>query len=116
MTVVLDPDSPEPPYEQVRRQIASGAADGTLAPGHRLPTVRGLADDLGLAANTVAKAYRALEADGIVETHGRRGTMIATRRGDDLETREAAAAFAALARRQGLSKDEALALVDQHWT
>ena len=59
--VTVDTAGTEPPYEQVRRQIAEGAATGALAAGHKLPTVRQLATDLGLAANTVAKAYRALE-------------------------------------------------------
>ena len=52
----------------MREQIADQARSGALPVGYRLPTVRGLADDLGLAANTVAKAYRALEADGVIET------------------------------------------------
>nr|BBJ54824.1 hypothetical protein SAVMC3_74530 [Streptomyces avermitilis] len=58
------------PYEQVRAQIAEQARSGELPVGYRLPTVRGLAESLGLAANTVAKAYRALESDGVIETRG----------------------------------------------
>lgn len=115
-TIVIDHDSAEAPFEQVRRQIADGAATGSLPAGHQLPTVRALATELGLAANTVAKAYRALEADGIVQTRGRAGTSIATRRAHDAAADEAARAYALLARRQGLSKDEALRLVTQHWT
>ncbi|MEV7397342.1 GntR family transcriptional regulator [Aeromicrobium sp. NPDC092404] len=114
--VTVDPAGHEPPYEQVRRQIAEGAAAGTLAPGHRLPTVRQLATDLGLAANTVAKAYRALEADGVIETHGRRGTLVAARRLGDAEAAAAARTYARLARTQGLSLDEATRLLEQGWT
>ena len=51
-------------------------AQGDLAPGTRLPTVRQLAADLGLAANTVARAYRELEADGVIATYGRKGTFV----------------------------------------
>jgi DNA-binding transcriptional regulator YhcF (GntR family) len=114
--VTVDPTSAEPPYEQVRRQVAEGAADGTLAAGHRLPTVRQLATDLGIAANTVAKAYRALETDGVVETQGRRGTFVAARRLDDAEAADAAQAYVRAARRRGLSVDEAVRLVHQHWS
>jgi DNA-binding transcriptional regulator YhcF (GntR family) len=111
----VDAASPEPPFEQLRRQVAAAAADGTLAPGHRLPTVRALADELGLAANTVAKAYRALEADGVVETHGRRGTLVAAPRLDDADAVAAARAYAAGQRRRGLSREEALRLVEREW-
>ncbi|GAA3526717.1 GntR family transcriptional regulator [Aeromicrobium panaciterrae] len=113
--VTIDADAAEPPYEQVRRQIAEGAATGTLSPGHKLPPVRRLATDLGLAVNTVAKAYRALEADGIIETHGRGGTLIATRRIGDAEADAAAETYVRIARRQGLSVDEAIRLVEKNW-
>ena len=72
----LDPSSSEPPFEQLRRQVATRAASGDLAPGTRLPTVRGLAAELGLSAGTVARAYKELEADGVVVTEGRRGTFV----------------------------------------
>ena len=114
--VTVDSESAEPPYEQVRRQIAASAANGVLGAGRRLPTVRQLATDLGLAANTVAKAYRALEADGVIETHGRRGTFIATRKLNDPVAESAAHTYARLARAQGLSLDEAIRLVETNWT
>jgi len=114
-TITVDAASPESPYEQVRRQIAAQAAVGTLPPGHRLPTVRQLAADLGLAANTVARAYRELEADGVVETHGRHGTLVAASQEADASTDATATAFVAAARRQGLSRDEAIRLVERHW-
>jgi DNA-binding transcriptional regulator YhcF (GntR family) len=114
--VTVDTAGTEPPYEQVRRQIAEGAAAGTLPAGRKLPTVRQLATDLGLAANTVAKAYRALEVDGVIETHGRRGTFIASRKLTDAEAESGAQAYARLARTQGLSLDEAIRLVEKSWT
>ena len=116
MRLQVDATADEAPFEQVRRQIAHGAADGSFPAGHKLPTVRALATELALAANTVAKAYRALEADGVVETRGRHGTFVASRRAPDEATDEAARSFALLARRQGLSRDEAVRLVEQHWT
>lgn len=93
MTIVVDPASPTPPYEQVRLQIVTLVSAGELPPGTRLPTVRRLAGDLGLAPNTVARAYRELERAGVVETRGRHGTFVAM--GADA-TANAAAAEAAL--------------------
>lgn len=69
--------SATPPYEQIRAQVSSLIALGTLAPGTRLPTVRSLAADLGIAAGTVARAYRELEQSGLVETRRRNGTVVA---------------------------------------
>lgn len=114
--IEVDETSGEAPFEQVRRQVAAQAADGTLAPGHRLPTVRALAEQLGLAANTVAKAYRALEADGVVETHGRRGTFVRAPHLDDADATAAARDYARAQRRRGLSREEALRLVEQEWS
>jgi DNA-binding transcriptional regulator YhcF (GntR family) len=75
--LTLDPDSPVPPFEQVRGQLAAGINSGSLEQSLRLPTVRELAADLGLAVNTVAKAYRQLELAGLIETRGRHGTFVA---------------------------------------
>ncbi|MYT26554.1 GntR family transcriptional regulator, partial [Streptomyces sp. SID7760] len=85
------------PYEQLRAQIARAARSGELPAGYKLPTVRGLAEELGLAANTVAKAYRALEGDGVIETRGRNGTFVAA--AGDGAAREAASAAQAYAER-----------------
>jgi DNA-binding transcriptional regulator YhcF (GntR family) len=115
MTIEIDALSDEPPFEQVRRQVAEGVAAGTFPAGHKLPTVRALAAALGLAANTVAKAYRALEVDGVIETRGRAGTFVAHRTTPDGATEAAARAFVLEARRQGLSKDEAGGLFDALW-
>lgn len=112
ITVVAD--AAAAPFEQVREQIADQARTGRLPVGHKLPTVRGLAEELGLAANTVAKAYRALEADGVVETRGRHGTFVAAA-GDAAERQAAAAAadFAQRAHRLGLDRAAALAAVQE---
>jgi DNA-binding transcriptional regulator YhcF (GntR family) len=110
----LDAMSDVPPYEQLRVQVASRAASGELPAGTRLPTVRALAAELHLAVNTVAKAYRALETDGVIATEGRRGTFVATTT-DTTGASDAAASYAALARRQGLTREEALNLVERSW-
>ncbi|NRQ49805.1 GntR family transcriptional regulator [Aeromicrobium stalagmiti] len=111
MAFTIDSGSSEPPFEQLRRQVTEQATDGRLPAGHHLPTVRALADTLGLAPNTVAKAYRALETSGVVETHGRRGTFVAS-----IEPGDAAAAtYVRAARDQGLDLDRALRMIERHW-
>jgi DNA-binding transcriptional regulator YhcF (GntR family) len=110
--VVVDQDSPVPPYEQVRGQIAALIGDDRLPVGTRLPTVRQLAVDLGLAANTVARAYRELESAGLIETRGRHGTFVAPGRNDALDRlQRAAEGYAAEAVRLGVEPRSALALV-----
>ncbi|MEU6487317.1 GntR family transcriptional regulator [Streptomyces sp. NPDC046887] len=108
----VDPASATAPYEQLRAQISDQARSGRLPVGYKLPTVRGLAEELGLAAGTVAKAYRALEADGVVETRGRGGTVVAA--AGDAAARQAATAaagYAAEVHRLGLSHADAQAAV-----
>lgn len=75
--ITVDLGSATPPYEQIRAQISSLIALGTLAAGTRLPTVRSLAADLGIAAGTVARAYKELEQSGLIETRRRNGTVVA---------------------------------------
>ncbi|MEV7646480.1 GntR family transcriptional regulator [Arthrobacter sp. NPDC089319] len=73
----VDLAAPTPPYEQIRSQVASLIAVGTLAAGQRLPPVRSLAADLGVAAGTVARAYKELEAAGLLVSRRRHGTTVA---------------------------------------
>ena len=62
----VDAAAGSPPYEQLRAHVLELATSGELPAGYRLPPVRALAERLGLAANTVARAYKELEGDGIV--------------------------------------------------
>lgn len=113
----VDPGNPVPPYEQLRTQIAGRIASGELEPGARLPTVRGLATELGLAATTVARVYRELESDGVVVTEGRRGTFVtASAVASSQAARDAAAAYARTARQTGLTLPEATRLLEDAWT
>lgn len=75
--VEIDLRSPVPPFEQIRARIADLVAAGELPAGTRLPSVRALAGDLGIAPNTVVRAYRELEAAGVVRTARGKGTVVA---------------------------------------
>ncbi|MHA7238827.1 GntR family transcriptional regulator [Arthrobacter sp. TMS1-12-1] len=108
----LDGSSAVPPFEQIKQAVTGAANAGRAPVGTRLPPVRALATHLGIAANTVARAYRELEQAGVVETRGRAGTVIAAG-GDAARERVAVAAdgFAAVVHSAGVSEAEAVAMV-----
>jgi DNA-binding transcriptional regulator YhcF (GntR family) len=110
----VDPGSAVPPYEQLRQGVAALVLAGALPPDTRLPSIRQLASDLGLAGGTVARAYRELEADGIVTTRGRHGTVVAgapNHAAPPAELLSAARRYADQAANAGASLDDALAAV-----
>lgn len=114
MILEVDPRSAVPPYEQLRQQVTALVVGGGLAPGARLPAIRQLANDLGLAGGTVARAYRELEADGVVTTHGRHGTLVSgppRRPSPSAELLAAARHYAAQAAHTGATLDDALIAV-----
>jgi GntR family transcriptional regulator len=109
--ITLDQSSPEPLSEQLSTAIAERIRRGSLAPGTRLPTVRALAGDLELAPNTVAKAYRVLEDQGLIVGRGRRGTFVTDRlpkrlTGRELRLGEAADAFVCRGKQLGFGDDD----------
>ncbi len=107
MRITVDPSSDVPPFAQVREAIRGQVDAGELAPGHRLPPVRSLATELDLAANTVARAYKELEALGVVETRGRAGTFISGS-GVERSLREAAATYVESVRALGVTDAAAI--------
>lgn len=107
-----DPQASRPLFDQLRSQIIDGIRGGRLSPGTRLPTVRELAAELGMAVNTVARAYRELESAGILETRGRFGTFVARTDPADAAMATAAHAYATAAKSLGIQKDEALRYVE----
>lgn len=113
MIIAVDVSSKLPPYAQIKQAVLAGVADGTLAAGDRLPPIRQLAGDLGLAPNTVARAYRELEADGVVASSGRRGTTVLAPARIDGESRASAAIEDTIrsARREGLDAASILDVV-----
>lgn len=74
--VSVDADSPVPPFEQVRAQFADHITAGRIPPGTRLAPIRQLAGDLGIAPGTVARAYKELEAVGLVVSRRGGGTRV----------------------------------------
>ena len=116
MIVEVDTTSPTPPYEQIRAQLARMIGAGVLPAGTRLPSIRQLAADLGLAANTVARAYRELELEGLVASRVRHGTVVhpqqtLSRAEIGRTLTEAARAYAAVAHQLGIDEETAEAAV-----
>ena len=112
LNLQIDAESTTAPYEQIRMQVIEAVRSGRLVAGDKLPTVRRLADDLDLAPNTVARSYRALEQDEVIETRGRLGSFVAAT--GDVTHRQvqlAAVSYAERAKSLGVDADEALAIV-----
>jgi GntR family transcriptional regulator len=76
VSIAIDTSSPVPVFMQVILRIREAVLEGKVEPGAPLPPIRQLAEDLGLNPNTVAKAYRLLERDSVIETRGRRGSFV----------------------------------------
>lgn len=110
--IQIDSSAAKPLFDQLRTQIIDGIREGALEPGSRLPTVRELAGQLGLAVNTTARAYRELEVAGILETRGRFGTFVARADPADAAMAAAANAYVDAARTLGLGKAAALRYVE----
>lgn len=113
LDIVIDSDSSVPPFEQLRRRIVELVRDGELIAGTKLPTVRAMAETLGIAPNTVAKTYRELEQLGVLETRGRAGTYIADS-GDPTRSlaQQATTEFVAAVRVLGMSDEEIVDFVE----
>ena len=82
MQISIDPKSGVPFYRQIIEQVKFGIARGDLGPGDRLPTVRQLAVDLSINPNTVIRAYRELEIEGMLDTQQGSGTFVSDHQPD----------------------------------
>ena len=113
LDITVDVKSPTPPYDQIRSQIAAYVQGGVLAAGARLPTMRALAADLGVATGTVARAYGELEAQGLIASRRRTGTVVTGPETVPAQdgVRTAAAQLVAQARAAGVDGDAVLAIV-----
>jgi DNA-binding transcriptional regulator YhcF (GntR family) len=114
--ITVDPDSGIAPWRQVRDQLLHLVRAGVLPVGARLPAIRQLAGDLGLAAGTVARVYRELETVGVLATARRQGTVVAGLPDvPEGELARAAAAYVAVAVALGAGPDTAAAAVLAAW-
>ena len=109
-----------PIYLQIVRYVERGVAAGTIADGEELPSRRVLSAQLGVNPNTVQKAYRLLEEEGLIQSHPGAKSCVAADEAAQARVRaellqeQAQQAVAAL-KRMGLSKEAALELIAQHW-
>lgn len=113
--ISVDAASSVPPHEQVRQQLAGLIRSGELAAGVRLPPVRQLAGDLGLANGTVARAYKELEAAQLVSTARAAGTRVREGCAGGRELSHAARELVGLARAQGWSAEDLAGLIAAQW-
>ena len=110
----LDSDSARPVFAQICAAIREDVTSGRLAAGARLPTTRALAADLDVAVNTVAKAYRELELEGVLEGRGRHGTYVMDL--PYIAAKRETVRFVATMRNLGMTRGETLALVRRAWS
>lgn len=112
--IAVDAGSAAPPWRQVRDQILELVEAGQLPVGARLPAIRQLATDLRIAPGTVARAYKELEAEGILATARRHGTVVAATPGRQADPlRDAARVYVERARALGVDARAALTMVQR---
>ncbi|MDR2453413.1 MAG: GntR family transcriptional regulator [Bifidobacteriaceae bacterium] len=123
MIVRIDHTSPVPIFEQLRSQLERLIVSGQLAAGSRLPAIRHLAIDLGIAPGTVAKVYEALAREGLVTSARRHGTTVAARPAcaganprTAAEVQQAAESLVVVARQGNIGLEAALRSVSQAWS
>ncbi len=112
MIIALDFQSNIPIYIQLRNQIVVGIAEGKLAPGEKLPTIRALADETGINMMTVSKAYQMLKQEGYIVTDRRNGAVIASKKEVSIQSETIGELKLRISelRLAGMSKDDILTL------
>src|SRR5579863_1805692 len=111
MLIRIDPGDPRPLYEQIELQVRAAIGDGSLRPGERLPPARELAEDIGVNAHTVLKAYGSLRDAGLLELRPRRGAVVAAASPPRQQLAAMARGLIDQAREHGLSSAEIVDLV-----
>ena len=111
----LDRGSDTPASAQIQSGITGAIRDGAIEPGTKLPTVRELAQQLGVATGTAAKAYKALEAAGLITTRPRHATTVAAPDAAASRVMTAARAYADSAQQAGLSLEDAARALERAW-
>ncbi len=115
MLLQLDFASDTPIYMQLRNQILLGIADGRLPPGEKLPTVRALADEVGVNMMTVSKAYQLLKQEGYIAGDRRSGAVIIGKSSSNMLTEKLKAQLKLIvseAKLGGISLKSLIALVE----
>ena len=119
MVIVLQDGSEVPVFKQIRNQIVMGISDGRLQAGEKLPTVRALAEEIGINSMTVNKAYQLLKQEGYIITDRRNGVRVreSFHMTPELppESKEQLKQLVSEARVRGVSKEEFVALVEEYF-
>ena len=119
MVLVIDDSSDIPIYQQLRNQIVMGISDGRLKPGEQLPTVRALAEEIGVNAMTVNKAYRLLKQEGYIVTERRNGARVSREFGWDgqlsAEAAETLRRIISEAKLAGVTQEQFVTLCRSHF-
>ena len=119
MVIILQDGSDVPVFKQIRNQIVVGISEGKLKPGEKLPTVRALAEEIGINSMTVNKAYQLLKQEGYIVTDRRNGVRIRERFASipelSPEAKEQLHQLISEARIRGIGRDEFVALVDEYY-
>ena len=120
MFLEIDFKSDLPIYEQIRRGIIIGLANGHINPGDKLPSVRDMAENIGINLHTVNKAYKLLEADGVLTMDRRYGSLISEDINpmaayDEGKIESELTLLLAIAKLKGLSKEKFIANINKKW-
>lgn len=120
MFLEIDFKSDLPIYEQIRREIIIGLAKGAIKPGDKLPSVREMAENIGINLHTVNKAYKLLESDGVLTMDRRFGSLIS----EDINPMEAydegkieseLDLLIAIAKLKGSKKEDFIKIINKKW-
>lgn len=120
MFLEIDFKSDLPIYEQVRREIIIGLARGDIKPGDKLPSVREMAENIGINLHTVNKAYKLLEADGVLTMDRRFGSLVSGENYPmkDFDSEKMVSELdllIAIAKLKGLSEEEFIDHINKKW-
>lgn len=119
MIIVLQDGSEVPVFKQIRNQIVMGISDGRLQPGEKLPTVRSLAEEIGINSMTVNKAYQLLKQEGYIVTDRRNGVRVrenfSMAPGLSAENEEKLCQLISEARISGMNREDFIKVVDKYF-
>ena len=119
MIIAINEYSDIPIYIQIRNQIVLGISDGRLSPGEQLPTVRSLAEEMGVNSMTVNKAYQLLKQEGYIYTDRRNGAKVRERLELKpelpIETKEMLQRVISEAKVRGISREEFISICDLYF-